>query len=886
MRGRPSRRDLLDLEFARLVSVPGSPAPAALLGVEQEFSVRIRGRPVDFRPFVGRATTIGPRLDPGDPLAHRCRWGGVVTADGAEAETATPPVRLGPGFARTLTASTDMGRREIEALLPEGFTLRGYSTHLNASMPAGLNDRLCGLYAETFAPSLMLLTDGPASPGLLIRPRPGRTELGTEFVDGYRLAAASAFVAGSVRVCASALRGGRRHRRSLPPRLRVRAVPARHRYGLYVDRAAFGVDLHSASRRTLLPLASGRTISAQSHLEASWSAAREALEELAEPADLAAADLMVAKALPLPAESSHPATLALPAAGPERRVEETFGSAVRARRRPGFDVLPVSATWDFTIWRLAAGASQAFACVPRGSLPGFLSLLDDGGLDAVVRAYLAASPSGRLLGAHGQTLQPGLYDDVQDEHARLLAPERDPETGRVLPASSRAGKGGSVRPGKRERREPPQERERVPAEGDGHRPWVRRFLTVPTLLAVVGVLLVAGVTAAIASRAHHPAPVPLPAGPTPTTLTTPVTSGGGGSTSPPTSPSPGPDVPGAPTDLAAVAGDGSATLTWRAPGGNGGRRILGYTIVVEPGSIARTTDRTHRTVTITGLRNGTSYTFTVAARNRVGTGPAARSIPFTPTATAPVAALTVTVSGGGNDGTVLTDPGGIDCPGTCAAPFPTDAVVTLRASPTGSNVFTGWGGDCASFGTRPDCILRMGAPRSVSASFAPFTPILTVSVEGAGVGSVQSLPTGIDCPGTCEAPFSTGAVVTLTAKATGNNYFGGWGGACAGTGGCTVTMDDAQTVTASFLPPPQPLTVTVQGRGSGQVTSSPAGVDCSRGTCYAVFPGGTVVTLTATPSGNSNFAGWGGACAGTEGCTVTMDAARTVTAEFEPIPPG
>ena len=74
--------------------------------------------------------------------------------------------------------------------------------------------------------------------------------------------------------------------------------------------------------------------------------------------------------------------------------------------------------------------------------------------------------------------------------------------------------------------------------------------------------------------------------------------------------------------------------------------------------------------------------------------------------------------------------------------------------------------------------------------------------------------------------------------------------------------------------------MTRAGAGTGNVTSSPAGincgVDCSEGYLY-----GTTVTLTASPAAGSSFAGWTGACTGSaSACVVTMTAARSVTAAF------
>jgi hypothetical protein len=100
-------------------------------------------------------------------------------------------------------------------------------------------------------------------------------------------------------------------------------------------------------------------------------------------------------------------------------------------------------------------------------------------------------------------------------------------------------------------------------------------------------------------------------------------------------------------------------------------------------------------------------------------------------------------------------------------------------------------------------------------------------------------------------------------------------------------MSEAKTVEAEFdLIPQQTLKVQKTGSGSGEVTSSPSGISCGGGTCEAEFDEGATVTLTAIPTSESFFAGWsGGGCTGTTRCEVTLNAATTVTATFEPIPP-
>jgi len=79
------------------------------------------------------------------------------------------------------------------------------------------------------------------------------------------------------------------------------------------------------------------------------------------------------------------------------------------------------------------------------------------------------------------------------------------------------------------------------------------------------------------------------------------------------------------------------------------------------------------------------------------------------------------------------------------------------------------------------------------------------------------------------------------------------------------------------------LTLTKAGTGSGAVSSSPAGINCGS-TCSASFTSGSTVTLSATPDSGSTFAGWSGAgCTGTGNCVVTLTAAQSVTATFNPV---
>ena len=169
---------------------------------------------------------------------------------------------------------------------------------------------------------------------------------------------------------------------------------------------------------------------------------------------------------------------------------------------------------------------------------------------------------------------------------------------------------------------------------------------------------------------------------------------------------------------------------------------------------------------------------------------------------------------------------------------------------------------------------------TVTATFEPITHGVAVTVVGQG--GVGSAPAGISCPGSCSAAFAQGSTLTLAATPVAGQRFAGWSGAgCSGTAGCTVGVSAAASVTATFEPITQGLTVVLAGSGTGTVTGT--GINCGAD-CSEALAQGSVVVLTATPAAGQLFSGWsGGGCTGTGSCTVTLNAATTVTATFAPI---
>jgi len=91
-------------------------------------------------------------------------------------------------------------------------------------------------------------------------------------------------------------------------------------------------------------------------------------------------------------------------------------------------------------------------------------------------------------------------------------------------------------------------------------------------------------------------------------------------------PPPATTVPAAPTIGSAAFGNASATVTWTTPPNNGGTAITGYLVRVvdsagnQVGAL-RPAGATATSLLVTGLTNGSSFRFQVAAQNSVGTGP-------------------------------------------------------------------------------------------------------------------------------------------------------------------------------------------------------------------------------------------------------------------------
>ena len=227
-----------------------------------------------------------------------------------------------------------------------------------------------------------------------------------------------------------------------------------------------------------------------------------------------------------------------------------------------------------------------------------------------------------------------------------------------------------------------------------------------------------------------------------------------------------------------------------------------------------------------------------------------------------------------------------DTPFAVTASSTSGLAMTLSSSTTGVCTLAGNVVSLVSVGT---CTLLATQAGTAYLDTASQTLSFTVSIANQTI-TFAALPNKMatDLPFALTASASSGLPVSYTTVGTclvsGNTL------TLTGAGGCIVYADQpgngnynpAAQVTRNFnILPVFTLTVAKAGTGTGTITSNPAGINCGS-TCSSVFATGTQVTLGIAASPGSNFTGWSGVCTGLATCIVTMDAAKSVTATFQP----
>lgn len=343
-------------------------------------------------------------------------------------------------------------------------------------------------------------------------------------------------------------------------------------------------------------------------------------------------------------------------------------------------------------------------------------------------------------------------------------------------------------------------------------------------------------------------------------------------------------APGAPTGVSAVAGNALAVVSFTPPANNGGSAITSYRVTSSPGGITAT--GTASPITVTGLTNGTTYTFTVAAINAVGTGASsAPSNAVTPSGPLPGTPINFVVSASG-----VSITGSWTSVGAPATGHVLEVATSAAFSPV---IFTQSLGPATSFaldappGTTGTFFFRVTAVNALGSSAptagvpvslpgvppAPGPPLLNAAaVSGndvslswsAGPGGAPAsylLIVGSSSGASNIGAFPMGPATSISASAPDGTYFARV--QASNVSGSAVSNEISFTIGAPCIPPGPPASITATRVGSLVTVSwtppatgtGPVGYTLLAGTASGLsnvgeFPmGGALSISTGAPPG-------------------------------------
>jgi hypothetical protein len=302
-------------------------------------------------------------------------------------------------------------------------------------------------------------------------------------------------------------------------------------------------------------------------------------------------------------------------------------------------------------------------------------------------------------------------------------------------------------------------------------------------------------------------------------------------------------VPDVPTSVSATAGNAQVTLNWTAPTNTGGAPITAYTVTGSPGGGCTTTGAT--ACVVTGLTNGTAYTFQVIATTEVGDSLPASSNTVTPSAILAPVIFAVSPSSGSQDGGTPVIITGSNMTGASQVLFDKTPATGVTVNPAGNQItaisppHAGGAVDVSVITPAGEDTLELSftydAPPAV-----PGTPILAPGDRQVDVSWPQVLTGGGDpvsytvtaTPGgqTCTVPFPGQAFAHASCVVTGL------------TNGTTYTFKvqatnalGSATSGPSIPATPQAVLNGACGAANGVETLvPPAGLLCGTGTASAV----------------------------------------------------
>jgi hypothetical protein len=343
-------------------------------------------------------------------------------------------------------------------------------------------------------------------------------------------------------------------------------------------------------------------------------------------------------------------------------------------------------------------------------------------------------------------------------------------------------------------------------------------------------------------------------------------------------------VPGAPTiGTATRSASQTVQVSFTAPASNGGSPITSYTATSSPGGITGTLSQAGSgTITVSGLTNGTAYTFTVTATNAVGTGSASSAsnsatpytIPGAPTiGTATVASATsatVTFTApGSNGGSAITSYTAVSSPGNITGTLSqagsgtiTVSGLTSGTSYTFTVYATNAAGNGSSSGSSNSITPNLSAPTTVE--------LFMIGAGGCGGRNIGSGGGGGGAGGqitTGSVSVSSGVVTSVRISNPYPLYYGGdysrygtsptiFGAYTVKNGGIVMSMEYSSSNTEQYIGAGG-YGGDTRGPGFGGATAGKTGFTYNGGSGYAVGGGGAGAGGSGQ-NGNTSGAGKGG----------------------------
>jgi uncharacterized protein YhjY with autotransporter beta-barrel domain len=334
-----------------------------------------------------------------------------------------------------------------------------------------------------------------------------------------------------------------------------------------------------------------------------------------------------------------------------------------------------------------------------------------------------------------------------------------------------------------------------------------------------------------------------------------------------------PVVPGAPTGVSATAGNGQASVSFTAPSSNGGTAITGYTVTSNPGGFTGT--GASGPITVSGLTNGTAYTFTVTATNSAGSGAAsAASNPVSPIALPVASAVSATVAYGSNGNAITLNLSGGAATSVAVVSSASHGTATASGTTITYTPAAGYSGS-DSFTYTATNASGTSAAATVSITVAPQAPVASAVSATVGYGSSGNAITLNLSGGAATSVAVAGAASHGTATASGTSitytpaagysgsdffsYSATNGGGTSAPATVSITVMSLTSQTISFVNPGTQnfgsaltLTATASSGLAISFTSSSTGV-CTVGGNVLTFLTAGSCTINANQPGNASY---------------------------------